>query len=160
MRCGQGGAGLALALIPAVILALMAASAPARAAAPRDKPVTAAATIRACTGKALPEYQKGACLDDAAKALRERLGTLVERKLAAIAAVATRPPSPGSLAGRDDSENWRKAFLAAQGAWEEYFRRHCDSLYDFDYHGGSAAGQLASSCKIRLLAARIDELQE
>lgn len=143
-----------------LVLALAAASAAPAAAAPADKPVSAAATIHACAGKAQPEYRKGACLDEAAKALRERLGTLVERKLAAIAAVATRPASPGSLAGRDDAENWRKAFLAAQGAWEEYFRRHCDSLYDFDYHGGSAAGQLASSCKIRLLAARIDEIRE
>ncbi|TGD93430.1 lysozyme inhibitor LprI family protein [Methylobacterium nonmethylotrophicum] len=143
-------------------LAITLALAPAggHAAGPADKPVSAAATIRACTAKALPEYQKGACLDDAAKALRERLAKAVEGKLAAIAAVAARPPSPGSLAGREDAENWRKAFLAAQGAWEEYFRRHCDSLYDFDYHGGSAAGQLASSCKIRLLATRIDELRE
>ncbi len=121
-------------------------------------PVSAAAVIRACTGKALPEYRKGACLDDAAKALRERLAAAVERKLAAIAAVATRSPSPGSLAGREDAETWRKAFQATQGAWEDYFRRHCDGLYDFDYHGGSAAGQLASECKIRLLAARIDEV--
>ena len=143
-------------------LALVLAAAPATApnAATSDKPVSAAAAIRACTGKDLPEYRKGACLDDAVKALRERLGTLVERKLAMIAAVAARAPSPGSLAGREDAENWRKAFLAAQGAWEEYFRRHCDSLYDFDYHGGSAAGPLASSCKIRLLAARIDEVRE
>lgn len=140
-------------------LALVLAAVPA-AAAPADKPVSAAVVIRACTGKDLPEYRKGACLDDAAKTLRARLGTLVERKLAAIAAVATRAPSPGSLAGREDAENWRKAFLAAQSAWEEYARRHCDSLYDFDYHGGSAAGQLASSCKIRLLAARIDEVRE
>ncbi|WP_244936532.1 lysozyme inhibitor LprI family protein [Methylobacterium currus] len=154
MRRGSCATGLVL------IMAVLSASAPARAAAPRDKPVSAAAALRACTGKALPEYRKGACLDDAAKALRERLGALVERKLAAIAAVATRTPSPGSLAGREDAENWRKAFLAAQAAWEEYFRRHCDSLYDFDYHGGSAAGQLASSCKIRLLGARIAELQE
>ncbi|KMO20628.1 lysozyme inhibitor LprI family protein [Methylobacterium platani] len=139
-------------------LALAVAAAPA-AGAP-DKPVSAAAAIRPCTGKARPEYQKGACLDDAAKALRVRLDAAVERKLAAIAAVATRAPSPGSLAGREDAEAWRKAFLAAQGAWEEYLRRHCDSLYDFDYHGGSAAGQLASSCKIRLLAARIDEVRE
>ena len=149
MRPGLCAVGLALAL----------AAAPA-AAAPVDKPVSAAAAIRACTGKDLPEYRKGACLDDAVKTLRERLGTRVERKLATIAAVATRAPSPGSLAGREDAENWRKAFLAAQGAWDEYFRRHCDSLYDFDYHGGSAAGQLASSCKIRLLAARIDELRD
>lgn len=162
MRCRPGAADLAPALaIPALmLLAAWVASAPARAAAPGDKPVSAAVALRACAGKVLPEYRKGACLDDAAKALRERLGALVERRLAAIAAVATRPPSPGSLAGREDAENWRKAFLAAQGAWEEYFRRHCDSLYDFDYHGGSAAGQLASSCKIRLLGARIDELQE
>ncbi|AWN49219.1 DUF1311 domain-containing protein [Methylobacterium terrae] len=129
-------------------------------AAPEGKPVSTTAILRSCAGKALPEYRKGACLDDAAKALRARLDAAVERKLAGIAAVATRPPSPGSLAGREDSENWRKAFLAAQAAWEEYFRRHCDSLYDFDYHGGSAAGQLASSCKIRLLAARIDEMRE
>ncbi len=146
-------AGLAL-----VLAAVPAAAVPA--AAPADKPVSAAAAIRACTGKDLPEYRKGACLEEAVTTLRGRLGTLVERKLATIAAVATRAPSPGSLAGREDAENWRKAFLAAQGAWEEYARRHCDSLYDFDYHGGSAAGQLASSCKIRLLAARIDELRE
>ncbi|QRE74146.1 lysozyme inhibitor LprI family protein [Methylobacterium aquaticum] len=153
MRPGLCAAGLALALAAAP-----AAAAPK--AASSDRPASPAAAIRACTGKDLPEYRKGACLDDAVKTLRERLGTLVERKLATIAAVATRAPSPGSLAGREDAENWRKAFLAAQGAWEEYFRRHCDSLYDFDYHGGSAAGQLASSCKIRLLAARIDELHD
>ena len=140
-------------------LALAAGSAAARDAG-TDKPVSAAAAIRSCTGQSVPEYRKGACLDDAAKALRERLAAEVERKLAAIAAVAARPPSPGSLAGREDAENWRKAFLAAQAAWDEYFRRHCDSLYDFDYHGGSAAGQLASSCKIRLIAARIGELRE
>lgn len=138
----------------------LALAASATVAAPEGKPVSAAATIRSCTGGALPEYRKGACLDDAAKALRARLDAAVERKLTAIAAVATRPPSPGSLAGRDDAEAWRKAFLAAQGTWEEYIRRHCDSLYDFDYHGGSAAGQLASACKIRLLAARIDELRD
>ncbi|KMO32715.1 lysozyme inhibitor LprI family protein [Methylobacterium aquaticum] len=154
MRHGRPAASLAALLL----VAASATAAPT--AGPADKPVSAAAAIRACTGKDLPEYLKGACLDDTAKALRERLGILVERKLAAIAAVAARPPSPGSLAGREDAENWRKAFLAAQAAWEEYFRRHCDSLYDFDYHGGSAAGQLASSCKIRLLAARIDEMRE
>ncbi len=149
MRLASCAAGLALAL--AVV---------PTAAATVDKPVSAAAAIRACTAKDQPEYRKGACLDDAVKTLRERLGALVERKLATIAAVATRAPSPGSLAGREDAENWRKAFLAAQGAWDEYLRRHCDSLYDFDYHGGSTAGQLASSCKIRLLVARIDELRE
>lgn len=153
MRPGLCAAGLALALAAAPVVA-------APKATSSDRPVSPAAAIRACTGKDLPEYRKGACLDDAARTLRERLGTLVERKLATIAAVATRAPSPGSLAGREDAENWRRAFLAAQGAWEEYFRRHCDSLYDFDYHGGSAAGQLASSCKIRLLAARIDELHD
>ncbi|TNC12486.1 DUF1311 domain-containing protein [Methylobacterium terricola] len=141
-------------------MALVLVLATGAAAAPDGKPVSAAAVIRSCSGEALPEYRKGACLDEAAKALRGRLDAAVERKLAAIAAVATRPPSPGSLAGREDAETWRKAFLAAQGAWDEYFRRHCDSLYDFDYHGGSAAGQLASACKIRLLAARIDELRE
>ncbi|MFH6786590.1 MULTISPECIES: lysozyme inhibitor LprI family protein [Methylobacterium] len=139
---------------------LLAAAMSAAAGTPDGKPVSAAAAIRPCSGRGLPEYRKGACLDEAAKALRARLDGAVERKLAAIAAVATRAPSPGSLAGREDAENWRKAFLAAQGAWEEYFRHHCDSLYDFDYHGGSAAGQLASACKIRLLAARIDELRD
>jgi uncharacterized protein YecT (DUF1311 family) len=159
-RDGRAGLAPALAIVACVVSAVSVTSVPVQAAASRDKPVSAAAALRACTGQGMPEYRKGACLDDAAKALRERLGVLVERRLAAIAAVAARAPSPGSLAGREDAENWRKAFLAAQGAWEEYFRRHCDSLYDFDYHGGSAAGQLASSCKIRLLAARIDELQE
>lgn len=153
MRRGVSAAVVAIEMAVAV-------AAGSAAAAQDGKPVAAAAILRSCTGKALPEYRKGACLDDAAKALRARLDAAVERRLAGIAAVATRPPSPGSLAGREDAENWRKAFLAAQAAWEEYFRRHCDSLYDFDYHGGSAAGQLASSCKIRLLAARIDEMRE
>ena len=151
ISCAQISCATALAL---------AFAASAGAATPEGRSASAAATIRSCTGRALPEYRKGACLDDAAKALRARLDAAVERKLTAIAAVATRAPSPGSLAGRDDAEAWRKAFLAAQAAWEEYVRRHCDSLYDFDYHGGSAAGQLTSACKIRLLAARIDELRD
>ncbi|ACL56400.1 conserved hypothetical protein [Methylobacterium nodulans ORS 2060] len=126
--------------------------------APADA-LSVAPIFRKCTGSKLPEYQKGACLDDAAKALRVQMKAEVDRKLAAIDAVARRPPSPGSLAGPADAEAWRKAFLAAQAAFEEYDRLHCDSLYDFDLHGGSAAGQIASACKIRHLVARINELR-
>lgn len=145
-----------------VVLVGAALCGPARAAedpyAPRDA-LSAAPIFRKCASAKLAEYQKGACLVDAAKALREQVKVEVARKLAAIDAVATRPPSPGSLAGREDAAAWRKAFLAAQAAWEEYDRLHCDGLYDFDYHGGSAAGQFASACKIRHSVARINELR-
>jgi uncharacterized protein YecT (DUF1311 family) len=144
-------------LSAALVLAGLAAG-PGQAA-PASGPVAVAPILKACSGSGLPEYRKGACLDDAAKALAARLAEAVARKLAAIEAVGARAPSPGSLAGREDADSWKKAFLAAQAAWETYARLHCDSLYDFDYHGGSAAGQLASACKIRLLAARIDELR-
>ncbi|MFE1597840.1 lysozyme inhibitor LprI family protein [Methylobacterium sp. ID0610] len=147
----------------AAILVLFLALGPAAAAAedpyaPADA-LSAAPIFRKCSGSRLPEYQKGACLDDAAKDLGRQMKEAVDRKLAAIDAVARRPPSPGSLAGPADAEAWRKAFLAAQAAFEEYHRLHCDGLYDFDLHGGSAAGQIASACKVRQLVARINELR-
>ncbi|MGY2050398.1 lysozyme inhibitor LprI family protein [Methylobacterium sp. JK268] len=122
-------------------------------------PLAAAPIFRRCAAPGLPEYKKGACLDDAAKALQVQMRQEVDRKLAAIDAVAKRPPSPGSLAGAADAEAWRKAFLAAQAAFEEYDRLHCDAVYDFDLHGGSAAGQVAAACKIHHLVARINELR-
>ncbi|ACA15391.1 hypothetical protein M446_0837 [Methylobacterium sp. 4-46] len=147
----------------ATILVLLTMTATAGQAAedpygPAD-PLSAAPIFRRCAAPKLPEYQKGACLDDAAKALRARMKEEVARKLAAIDAVGRRAPSPGSLAGAADAEAWRKAFLAAQAAFEEYDRLHCDALYDFDLHGGSNAGQAASACKIRHLVARINEIR-
>ncbi|GJD51021.1 hypothetical protein OPKNFCMD_3772 [Methylobacterium crusticola] len=149
-------------VIALVLVGTLAAGCAAGAAeepyAPAEA-VSAAAILRKCTGGRLAEYQKGACLDDAAKDLGARLKAEVARKVAAIDAVGSRAPSPGSLAGREDADSWRKAFLAAQKAWEEYDRLHCDSMYDYDYHGGSNAGQFASMCRIRHLVARINEIR-